>query len=246
MSGNAVFSGFLLLSLALTGCKKETIVDKQQAAAAEQRVAEEKQAQKQRAKGPEKVKAMNWRVIAIASSFASIGRSRIDALGDRFEWKVNVFEETGDNGYDRVELDKDRDGKVDETWRSRNGRWEKFDGRLFWSGTEWVQAGAGQVELPKVSTRTDGGEPLHKAAIEMLQHKAVNYEVADFLAGHGPRISLHDDDWDARWDRADVDRDRDGAIDEKWTRKGDVLTREVLADKRSFTFRDNRWVEVTR
>lgn len=234
----------VLVSLStVVGCKQPTSVDKKLEQT--QQVRETQKAQKRVNKAQELKQgtAMNWRVIAVAQSFASPGRKRIDALGDEFGWKVDVYEETGDNNYDRVDLDRDRDGKIDESWTYRSSRWEKFGGRLFWSGREWVRAGGGQVALPSVSTVTAGGEPLHKVAIEMLQHRAVDYEVADYFAGHGPKVSLKDADWDARWDSAEIDRDRDGVVDETWVRKGDVLTRTVIADKRSFRFREGTWQE---
>lgn len=228
----------------LTGCKKDTVVEKTIASNVEARAAQKAKARAKKAAEPARIKAMNWRTVSVVSSYAPAGRKRIDALGDTFPWRVNVFEETGDNNYDRVELDRDRDGEIDERWRFRNSRWEKFAGRLFWSGTAWVQAGEGEVALPKVSTATAAGEPLHKIAVEMLRHKAANHEIADFFAGHGPKIALYDDDWDAKWDRAEVDRDRDGIVDEKWLRKGKALTRRLLKEKQAFTFRDGTWVEI--
>lgn len=239
--GRAIFAALATIA-ALAGCNEKSNVEK--TIAANQQVNEAQEAE-ERAEKAEELKlytARNWRVVAVAQSFAPPGRKRIDALGDEFPWRVDVFEETGDNSYDRLELDSDRDGEFDETWRFRNDRWEKFGGRLFWSGRTWVQTGKGEVALPDVSTVTAGGEALFKVAVEMLQHKAANYEVEDFFAGKGPKVSLHDDDWDARWDRATIDADRDGTIDEKWSRKADALTREVLADKRTFRWRDGRWV----
>ncbi|GEM_PF-3542060 len=244
-AGVVVSVAVLCSALALGGCKQKTVVDKH---AEENAVEREKQLQARRdEKGKEvkKLKRLNWRAIAVAMSYAPGGRKRIDALGPEFPWKVDVFEETGDSNYDRVVLDMDRDGTKDEVWRFEGGRWTKFEGRLFWSGRQWVQAGRGEAALPDVATVTAGGKPLYKLAVEMLEHKATDYEMADYFAGHGPKASLFDDDWDARWDRADLDKDRDGKIDEKWLRKGKKLTRRVLADKKAFVYKDGHWVEAT-
>ena len=238
--------GLLFMCAASAGCKKETVVDKMIVETERARLSEKAARRKAQVDAPKRDEANNWRVIAIASSYAPAGRERIDAIGEAFPWKVDIFEETGDHSYDRVEIDRDRDGTSDETWRYANGRWEKYSGRLFWSGRRWLAVGKGQVELPRVATSTKGGEPLHRAAVEMLQHRAVDYSVADFLVGHGPKISLHDDDWDARWDRAEVDRDRDGVIDEKWARKGEQLTREILTTKQRFRFQSGSWVALPR
>jgi hypothetical protein len=241
--GRWVACGLAVAAVCVGGCKQETVVDKKRAVDEPARVSQKAQERANKAQGPAQLEAMNWRVVAIASSFAPAGRKRIDALGDSFPWRVNVFEETGDTNYDRVELDRDRDGEIDEKWHFRQDRWEKFAGRLFWSGTAWVQAGTGEVALPKVSTATTAGEPLYKIAVEMLQHKAADHEIVDFFADHGPKVALHDDDRDAKWDRAEIDRDRDGTVDEKWLRKGDELTRRLLAEKQVFSFRAGRWVE---
>lgn len=233
----------LLIAVSLCACKGKTVVDKQLAENDKLRAEQLAAERQEEGEKPALLRRMNWRVIQVASSFTPIGRKRIDAIGDPFAWKVDIYETSGDNAYDRVDLDLDRDGTIDETWKRKDGTWTKFDGRLFWNGREWRQAGRGAMVLPNVATQTEGGEPLFVAARAMLYGKASNYEEKDLFAGKGPHIALHDDDWDAKWDRAEVDRDRDGKIDERWVRTGDELIREVLADKRKFVFTGDRWVQ---
>ncbi len=187
--------------------------------------------------------ALEWRVIAIASAFTSKGRAREDALSKQFPWKVGIFEDNGDNTYDRVIIDHDRDGKVDETWRWVDGRWTRRDGRVAWGGKDWVPAASMKPGDSQAPVKKDAATIYLRMAATMRDQAATDYEVRDYLAGDGPRFDLKDTDWDARWDLAEVDRDRDGKVDETWTCRDGLVTRRVKARRQVFEFRNGDWVE---
>ncbi len=187
--------------------------------------------------------ALEWRVIAVASAYAARNRTREDALGERFPWKVGIFEETTDNSYDRVTIDHDRDGEVDETWKWIDSRWTRHDGRVAWGGKDWMPAAGmapGNARAPAAKGETTIYQRL---AVAMRDQRATNYEVRDYLAGDGPLFDLKDTDWDARWDLAEVDKDRDGKVDETWTCHDGLVIRRVNATRKVFEFRNGDWVQ---
>ena len=75
-------------------------------------------------------------VIQRASHQATPNEKVKDALSG-YPWKVNLYEETGDNQYDRLKIDKNRDDRWDDSWTFKGGRWEK-EGGYAWTGSGWT------------------------------------------------------------------------------------------------------------
>jgi len=181
-----------------------------------------------------------------------------DALTGPNTWKVNLYEETGDTHFDRAKIDKNRDEVWDEKWTYKEGRWEKDDGTLFWSGDAWVSAAAPPVEptappephvevtgntvLDSTPGAPKGDSDLADVARRVLNERATNVKAKDINGGTGIKINLYDDDADGHWDRAKIDRERDEDWEEKWTVKEGRLERNkggVVS-----VFQDGIWVSV--
>ena len=174
---------------------------------------------------------------------------------DAFEgegWKINLYEETGDDHYDRAKIDKDRDDTWDEKWNWKGGRWEKDGGALVWSGDAWVDPKAAD-KAPKAvdkAAKADdkpaaGGDrdtALAQYATRVLTERASGKKAKDITRGSGPKINLYDDDGDGKWDRGKVDTNRDDTWDQKWTVKGGVLERKIEASGEVSVFEDGAWV----
>lgn len=218
----------------------EAMRKKLRAAKAERR-AESRAESKFKSRAKSKSKSMMRKAMAAADKSAPPNSKNKDALG-RGSWKVNLYEETGDDHYDRAKIDRDRDESWDEKWNYKKGRWEKDGGSKIWSDGKWRTAGdtqAGKKASPEPRKSGKGSDTLNAAAKRMLSERATGKKAKDITKGSGPKINLYDDDGDGRWDRAKVDRDRDDNWDEKWTRKGDKLERK--ADGGVAVFKDGAW-----
>ncbi len=205
------------------------------------------------------------RAIEIANRRASPNSKLKDAFEGK-GWKINLYEETGDDHYDRAKIDKNRDEVDDEKWTWKEGRWEKDGGAMVWVGGAWVSAdkagGANApananapadapaevdvvAETPAASNdkpASSGDTRFADVARKMLDERASGGKAKDILDGKGAKINLYDDDNDGTWDRAKVDIDRDENDDEKWTRKDGAIERKIVASGEVKIFKNGAWI----
>jgi len=171
------------------------------------------------------------RIIQLISRSASPNGKLKDALGASSPIKVNVYEDDGDTRWDRVKLDRDRDGRGEETWIRKNDTWTRNDGAEVWDGQRWAAPGAARRRTGKA---TDGKTDLVDVAQLMLTQRATSDKIKDLKAGNGPKINLYDEDKNGTWDRAKVDLDRDDNWDEKWTVKNGTVERTIEKSGKTF------------
>ena len=188
------------------------------------------------------------------------GRKNQDALGSKASWKVNLYDDDGDGIYDRAKVDYERDGKWDEKWTRKEGRWEKSNGALVWTGTAWVRSSVAKnlkIAVPKVVSKSPQFKSDKKPAATkprgesteatelakmLLTDKAGAKKYKDALGFKSTwNVNVYDDDEDGKWDRAKVDKGRDGTWDEKWTRKGDKVKRKDLNSDKVTVFQNGKW-----
>ena len=182
------------------------------------------------------------RAIEAANAKAQPNSKKKDALEGK-GWKINLYEETGDDHYDRAKIDRDRDETWDEKWSWKEGRWEKDEGALIWKGGAWVdpKAASDKEDAPKAPSG-DRDTAMADIAKRVLTEKAPDKKAKDFTSGAGPKVNLYDDDGDGKWDRGKVDVDRDDTWDQKWTIKGGVLERKIEATGEVSVFNQGAWV----
>jgi len=180
------------------------------------------------------------RIIQLISRSASPNGKLKDALGASSPIKVNVYEDDGDTRWDRVKLDRDRDGRGEETWIRKNDTWTRNDGAEVWDGQRWAAPGAARRRTGKA---TDGKTDLVDVAQLMLTQRATSDKIKDLKAGNGPKINLYDEDKNGTWDRAKVDLDRDDNWDEKWTVKNGTVERTIEKSGKTFVLDGDRWVD---
>jgi hypothetical protein len=195
------------------------------------------------------------RVLSHAEGSATPKGKIKDALG-RGQWKLNLYEDTGDKVYDRFKLDRNRDDVWDEAWtRKADGHWERdgdgkrLGGSLAPAQTAPAQAQPVPLEPAQVPAAASGAESellapsLQAGMTELRSGRAKEARVKDFNRGKGPKLSLYDDDGDGRWDRAKVDHERDEVWDEKWTHKPDgTVERKSEHSGAVSVLSDGKWV----
>ena len=145
--------------------------------------------------------------------------------------KINLYEDTGDDRYDRVKVDRNRDALWDGEWERKDGVWRNEQDAA-WDGTRWVDA------APTAAT----SDPTVDIAKTVLTGKASAEKVKDLYNGRGIKVNLYDDDRNGSWDRAKLDRDRDDTWDESWTVKGGTLERKIEKTGVVTTYRDGAWL----
>ena len=185
------------------------------------------------------------RAIEVANSRAKPNSKRKDAFEGK-GWKINLYEETGDNHYDRAKIDKDRDGNNVEKWNWKDGRWEKDGGDLVWRNGKWGPDKGDKPsadDAPAVPKAAAGDVKFANIARKMLDERASGAKAKDVFGGNGPKVNLYDDDGDGKWDRAKLDIDRDGKDDEKWTAKGGTLERKIVSSGKVLVLRDGAWAD---
>ena len=141
-----------------------------------------------------------------------------DVLGSSIPWKLNLYDDDRDGVWDRAKLDTNRDGVDDEKWSFKNGRWEKGNGQIVWSGDQWRKA----TDLVKHNDRSaDPSLARYLAAMKVAMSRAnVSGKAKDVLGRNSPwKLNLYDDNRDGTWDRAKLDTNRDNVDDEKWNFK---------------------------
>ncbi len=196
--------------------------------------------------------SVDQRIVALASMPAGPHSKQKDAFRGSGP-KVNLYEDNGDQQYDRVKVDLQRDGTWDESWTFKQGRWEKAGGALVWNGAAFVSpaaaaaaaapsAAAPAAAAPAASAPVASSDPLVALAQRMLSERATGPKLKDALRGRGPKVNLYDDNGDGRWDRAKVDHERDETWDEKWTLKDGRLERKVESSGKVSVFEGGAWV----
>ena len=199
------------------------------------------------------------RAMHLANSRA-IGRKNQDALGNTSNWKLDLHDADGDGIYERARLDYERDGKWDEIWNRKKGRWEKSGGALVWSGKAWIKADMARnlkIAVPKVqapdpklksdkrlATAKPRGDSVETATLVrlLLKDKAGAAEYKDAMGYKSTwQVNLYDEDNDGRWDHAKVDKGRDGTWDEKWSRSGERVNRKDLHTGKEWVFKGGKW-----
>lgn len=187
------------------------------------------------------------KAIAAANASAAPNSKNKDAFRGK-GWKINLYEETGDNHYDRAKVDKDRDGTWDEKWNWKKGRWEKDGGATIWSKGAWVsakEADKAAAEQPADKQPTEaaatGDTDMADMAKKILNDRATGAKAKDVSRGRGPKFNFYDDNGDGKWDRAKVDKDRDDNWDEKWTVKDGTLERKIVSSGELKIFKDGAW-----
>jgi hypothetical protein len=180
------------------------------------------------------------RIIELAQRTATPNSKEKDALGQGHP-KVNLYEDNGDNHYDRLKVDRDRDDSWDESWNYKEGRWEKDGGALVWDGGAWAspKKSTGVSATPAKSGDAEFADVAHK----ILHERASDKKIKDLHDGSGPKINLYDDDGDGKWDRAKVDRDRDDTWDESWTAKDGTVERKLAPNDKILYFKDGAWAD---
>ena len=200
------------------------------------------------------------RAMHLANGPAS-GKKNKDALGNSSNWKVNLYDDDSDGLYDRAKVDYERDGKWDEKWTRKEGRWEKANGALVWTGKAWIKASVAKnlkIPIPKVVTKSPKfksdkkpaatkprGESTEAAELArlLLKDKAGAKKYKDAMGYKSTwKANLYDDDQDGKWDRAKVDKGRDETWDEKWTRKGDTVERKDVNTGKVRVLKQGKWV----
>lgn len=141
-----------------------------------------------------------------------------DLLGSSNPWKLNLYDDNLDGTWDRAKLDTNRDEVEDEKWTYKNGRWEKENGRLVWSGKKWQKAS----DLAQANSRaTDPTLARYREAMKIAMSRSNRAAKGkDVLGASSPwKLNVYDDNQDGVWDRAKLDTNRDEVDDEKWTFK---------------------------
>ena len=199
------------------------------------------------------------RAMHLANSRA-VGKRNQDAMGNTSNWKLNLYDDDGDGIFDRAKVDYERDGNWDEKWTRKQGRWEKVNGALVWTGKAWIRSSVAKnlkIPLPKVANNSPQYKSDKKPAatkprgdsIEatelvrlLLKDKAGAAKYKDAMGYKSTwKVNLYDDDDDEKWDRAKVDKGRDGTWDEKWTRKGEKIKRKDLNTGKVRVFEAGKW-----
>ncbi len=196
------------------------------------------------------------RIIAAIQRPALATKSK-DLLGPG-TWKVSLYDDDGDMRWDRVKIDKDRDGKPDERWNHKQGRWERDGGAQVLEGIHWRPAGgAGGTAVVKAEAAASdpplavaakaapaaGKRDPTQAIVAALRRPATGKKQKDLFGGAGPKVNLYDDDGDGRWDRAKVDLDRDDSWDERYTVKGAAIGRKITASGERLVLLNGGWVK---
>jgi len=154
----------------------------------------------------------------IANARADASGKGKDVLGSKSPWKLNLYDENRDGQWDRAKLDTNRDDVDDEKWTFKNSRWEKENGTKIWAGGRWesVKAIASAV---KKSAQPESNR--YRLAMQLANGRANSSgKGKDVLGSESPwKLNLYDDDRDGQWERAKLDKNRDGIDDEKWNFK---------------------------
>ena len=139
-----------------------------------------------------------------------------DILGAKNPWKLNVYDDDQDGAWDRAKLDTNRDDVDDEKWNFKNGRWEKDGGSMIWTGAKWQSS---VVQRPPAGVNRESSR--YQNAFRLLASGSRKSAKAKDLLGSGSpwKLNVYDDDRDGTWDRAKLDKNRDGKDDEKWNFK---------------------------
>ena len=139
-----------------------------------------------------------------------------DILGSASPWKLNLYDDNQDGQWDRGKLDTNRDEVIDESWTFKNGSWEKDDGRLVWSGNQWVT----RSKLVSGEAKASDADR-YRAALKIANARANRSGKGKDVLGQGSpwKLNLYDDNQDGQWDRGKLDTNRDEVDDEKWNFK---------------------------
>lgn len=146
-------------------------------------------------------------------------------------WKINIYEDTGDDLLDRIKIDKNRDDVWDEAWSIKSdGHWER-DG----DGVHLETLAGAPTSIRSIdgsSANTGAVQNSNPASVEAARYKAIfgllknrsakpNGKIKDLSQGTGWKINLYEDTGDSVYDRVKIDFDRDDKWDETWKLQSD-------------------------
>jgi hypothetical protein len=200
------------------------------------------------------MRPMDAEILSLVATGIAGGKGK-DAVPGR-SWKVNLYQDPGNQSVNRLKIDLDRDEKWDEKWswepdglqRQMAPNDDEVYSQKMWFRPDlqvWVLTkprlggvgipaeGAGGI-VPLSSAPVAPHEPgegeLRAMDSEILDVAGKNIagdKVKDAVRGRSWKVNLYKDSGSATVNRVKIDLDRDDKWDEKWTWEKDGILREV-------------------
>lgn len=176
-----------------------------------------------------------WDYQAEAMSWAGqdLGTDKRKDVSPGKAYKLNVYQDPGNDTVNRLKIDLDRDGKWDEKWtfEGRGGISRKVAPRddeaytveQTWDGSAWSGGPPAEEEFPPAepATTEDGSAtelaPAEAAAMSWQGKALASTKLKDVSKGESWKINVYQDEGRTTANRLKIDLDRDDKWDQKWT-----------------------------